>query len=163
MKELTLNTPAPTASRSSAIDRWGRRAIFKRLNGLREGQILLEENGQLRRLGNDGDLTATVRVHSPSFFRHVALGGELGAAESFIDGSWSAEDLPALLLAEAMRDVPGTALTAVTTIAAMAINTAAITGRELASPALQRAQADAHPLCHPPCRGTGGHSAIQDL
>jgi hypothetical protein len=67
-----------------------------------------------------------------------------------------------LQLAEAVRHLAITALTAVTTMAAMAIPTPS-TGCKLAPPALQPALADAQPLRHPPCRGTGCHSAVQDF
>jgi len=97
MKELTLNTPAASVKGASIADRWMRRAILKRLDRLRAGQILLDEGGEYRRLGRAGDLEARIRVHAQEFYRRVALGGELGAAESFIDGDWSADDLPAAL------------------------------------------------------------------
>jgi cyclopropane-fatty-acyl-phospholipid synthase len=40
-------------------------------------------------------LAAHVTVHDPRFWRRVALGGSLGAAEAYADGDWDADDLTA--------------------------------------------------------------------
>ena len=46
---------------------------------------------------HDAELRAMIRVHHPRFFRRIALGGGLGAAESLMDGDWSCDDLTSLI------------------------------------------------------------------
>ena len=41
--------------------------------------------------------TGRMIVHNPRFFRRMAIGGELGFAESYLDGDWSTPDLQAVL------------------------------------------------------------------
>ncbi|WP_197527968.1 SAM-dependent methyltransferase [Posidoniimonas polymericola] len=41
--------------------------------------------------------TAEINVRNPRFYRRVALGGALGAADAYIDGDWDAPDLTATL------------------------------------------------------------------
>ena len=45
----------------------------------------------------DADPSVHLRVHSPALFRKFALSGDLGAGEAYMDGDWSADDLPRLL------------------------------------------------------------------
>ena len=40
---------------------------------------------------------AEVHVHDPRFYRHLALGGNLGGAEAFIRGYWDCDDLVSLV------------------------------------------------------------------
>ena len=40
---------------------------------------------------------ATVQVHHPRFYRSVVSGGSLGAAESYVRGDWSCQDLTAAM------------------------------------------------------------------
>lgn len=46
---------------------------------------------------SDADLNVLIRVHDAKFYRAVALGGSIGAAESYRDGHWSCDDLVALI------------------------------------------------------------------
>ena len=43
------------------------------------------------------DLRVSLRVHDARFYRSIALGGSMGAGESYIDGAWSCSDLTALV------------------------------------------------------------------
>jgi cyclopropane-fatty-acyl-phospholipid synthase len=40
-----------------------------------------------------------VRVHDPRFYRRLAFGGSIAAAEDYMDGAWDCDDLPALVRA----------------------------------------------------------------
>jgi cyclopropane-fatty-acyl-phospholipid synthase len=64
---------------------------------LRGGRLeLVEPGGGRLGFGDAGaDLTATVEVHSPSFYR-AALGGSIGLGEAYRDGNWDCDDLVAL-------------------------------------------------------------------
>ena len=69
------------------------------LEGLRRwetGRLTLHlPDGSAHQFGPPGaDRSATLRVHSPAFLRKFLLGGDLGAGESYMDGEWSADDLP---------------------------------------------------------------------
>ena len=73
--------------------------VLPRLAGLEDGQLTLREGGASNTFGNpspDG-LAAEVIVRDPAFWRRVATGGTLGAAESYAAGEWDTPDLTALV------------------------------------------------------------------
>jgi cyclopropane-fatty-acyl-phospholipid synthase len=75
-----------------------RRAVHSRLAGLTEGRILIREGDRHDAFGEfPTALAATIDVRDPRFYRRVVLGGGLGAAESFMDGDWAADDLTTVL------------------------------------------------------------------
>ena len=78
---------------------WFRRAVESRLEGLDHGTLTVVAGGGTRTFGRavEGGLAARVVVGDERFFRRVALGGSIGAAESYMDGDWTADDLPALV------------------------------------------------------------------
>jgi cyclopropane-fatty-acyl-phospholipid synthase len=54
---------------------------------------LIEPDGRRLRFGDPGaDLSATVEVHSPAFYRAM-LGGSVGLGEAYRDGVWDCDDL----------------------------------------------------------------------
>lgn len=61
-----------------------RRMVWHWLNDLKDGCLVLEEGGLRRTFGDTGDrsLCATVEVCDPRFYRRLAFGGSLGAAEA---------------------------------------------------------------------------------
>lgn len=81
------------------VDRLTRRSLEKRLEELRGGNLELSTGERTRVFGlqADGDLSARVFVHHPRFYRRIAAGGSLGAAEAYLDGDWSCDDLTALI------------------------------------------------------------------
>jgi cyclopropane-fatty-acyl-phospholipid synthase len=76
-----------------------RRAVTSELARLADGKLELEEGDRVVRLGTAGPgaLAARLVVASPNFYRRVALGGTLGAAESYVDGEWTTDDLTTLV------------------------------------------------------------------
>lgn len=62
----------------------------------RGGLKVADSSGPPAFFGVRGELHATVTVQSPRFWADVALGGTLGAAESYILGRWTVDDLTAL-------------------------------------------------------------------
>jgi cyclopropane-fatty-acyl-phospholipid synthase len=73
--------------------------VLPRLSGLAEGQLTLREGGASSTFGRparDG-LCAEVVVRHPGFWRRVATGGTLGAAESYAAGEWDTPDLTAVV------------------------------------------------------------------
>jgi cyclopropane-fatty-acyl-phospholipid synthase len=75
------------------------RRLRARLRGLAHGSVTLVQSGATETFGEaiDGAPSAEVVVRHPRVFRRVALGGTLGAAESFIDGDWMTNDLTSLV------------------------------------------------------------------
>ena len=88
--------PGPTRR---PCDRILRRMVWRRLNGLAAGRIVIEDGVERRAVGPGGDkgLTATVRVRDPRFYRRLVFGGSLGAAEAYIKGYWDCDDLVSLV------------------------------------------------------------------
>jgi cyclopropane-fatty-acyl-phospholipid synthase len=75
------------------------RAFLGRLARLEEGTLVVHHDGETRRFGRPaGDgLAAELAIRDPRFFRRVAAGGSLGAAEAYLDGLWESADLVALV------------------------------------------------------------------
>jgi len=74
-----------------------RRSVLKHLSKIRNGKITLIEAGVHHHFGKEADpLSTTIRVHSPDFYKSLALGGGMGAAESYLDGQWQCDNLTAL-------------------------------------------------------------------
>ena len=76
-----------------------RRAVFRRLEQIRDGRIEIAEGKTRRTFGHGGPsaLSARVPVNDARFYRHLALGGNLGGAEAFIRGYWDCDDLASLV------------------------------------------------------------------
>ncbi|MCB1019528.1 MAG: class I SAM-dependent methyltransferase, partial [Acidobacteria bacterium] len=60
------------------------------------GEITLIDGERARRFGHPGEPRATVTVHDAAFYLDIAFGGSLGAAEAYIRGRWSCDDLTQL-------------------------------------------------------------------
>lgn len=78
---------------------WWRRQVLDRLSRLAEGRLAVRDGWGEATLGQpapDG-LAGRVHVHEPRFWRRVATGGTLGAAEAYADGDWDADDLTAVV------------------------------------------------------------------
>ena len=72
------------------------RGVRRRLRGLERGGIAITGADGPEFCGAASGLRAAVTVHCPLFWTDVAIGGTLGAAESYILGRWSADDLTEL-------------------------------------------------------------------
>jgi cyclopropane-fatty-acyl-phospholipid synthase len=73
-------------------------AVLRNLKSLRDGGITLMVDGRSMPFGDPrSELQATLQVHNSDFFRKIALGGGLGAAESLMDGDWTCDDLASLI------------------------------------------------------------------
>jgi cyclopropane-fatty-acyl-phospholipid synthase len=97
--------PPAVAGTTTRFSGW-QRHLLRALAGLDQGCLVLEcPEGQEQVIGQVSDRplpggissTARLRVHDPRFFRRCVLGGDLGFAESFLDGDWSTPDLTAVL------------------------------------------------------------------
>lgn len=83
--------------RASQLERWCRALLFRWLEPLEQGEVTLSDCELTHRFGIDGQFNAEVEVRDPAFYRHVVLGGSLGAAEAYLRGHWDCNDLVPLL------------------------------------------------------------------
>ncbi|HYL57678.1 MAG TPA: cyclopropane-fatty-acyl-phospholipid synthase family protein [Candidatus Acidoferrales bacterium] len=91
---------AARARRPAMIEGVARRAVLARLAGIEHGRIVVEDGGERIAFGQDpedAELRATIRVHDRRFYSDLALGGSTGAGEAYMAGSWSTDDLTALV------------------------------------------------------------------
>jgi len=72
--------------------------VTSRLSELQGGQLYLDDQCNRHVLGKNGvdDLNATVVVRDADFYWRLATGGNLGAAESYLDEEWVCDDLTSL-------------------------------------------------------------------
>lgn len=69
--------------------------IFRVLSQLQHGRVTVESGDQRETFGSAGKdhLEATIRVENPQLYRRMAWEGSLGAAESFLQGEWTCDNL----------------------------------------------------------------------
>ena len=74
-------------------------ALLRTLSGLQAGQLIIVDGAEKHVMGDEQerDLRATLTVHNADFYAHVLTGGSLGAAESYLAGDWSCDDLTKLI------------------------------------------------------------------
>ncbi|MFM6993096.1 MAG: class I SAM-dependent methyltransferase [Rhodoferax sp.] len=90
----TTDTRSPMPARIPAAAR----TVLKLLQGLRHGSLTLHlPDGQMQRFGGDAAPHATLHLHNWNAFGAALKSGDIGFAESFIDGDWTTPDLTALL------------------------------------------------------------------
>ena len=98
MIEFIIPAEAPDldALKERRIDHMARRAILTLLKGLVHGRITLFEDGHYHHFGQKSDrfsLQAVITVHHPQLYTRIFFGGSIGAAEAYMQGLWSADDL----------------------------------------------------------------------
>jgi len=101
----SLASPAPQRTLTdrllavSGSARLARRLLSSYLDRIDTGNLVVRfEDGSEVQFGRAGQQpAATLQVHSPRFYPRVAVGGDLGFAESFMAGEWSCDDLTQLL------------------------------------------------------------------
>ena len=98
MSELIIPAEAPDLNelRERRRDLIARRAIFGLLKRLVHGRLTLVEKSQRHHFGQNSDrflLQAVITVHHAQLYSRVFWGGSMGAAEAYLEGLWSADDL----------------------------------------------------------------------
>lgn len=91
---------AARARRPPIVERFARSAVLARLAGIKHERIVIEDAGERIVCGQDAEdaeLIVALRVHDRRFYSDLALGGSMGAGEAYIAGSWSTDDLTALV------------------------------------------------------------------
>ncbi len=98
--ELAQAGTAPKPRQGNWAQAAARRVLISRLRGLRWGSIVLRENGREDlRLGNGApdQPSVTLAVNDPAAWTSVALGGDIGAGQSFALGQWETSSLRDLM------------------------------------------------------------------
>ena len=84
------------------------RAVFSSLSGMCQGRLRFElPDGRVREFGDPtataGEVApgiarlALIRIRRPAFFKKCVLGGDIGFAESFLNGDWETPALTAVI------------------------------------------------------------------
>jgi cyclopropane-fatty-acyl-phospholipid synthase len=81
----------------NVLDRIAQRAVHLSMDRLTIGRLSLTFDGRTARYGGGHGPSATIRVTDPYFFRSLAFSGHIGAAESYVRGEWTSDDLPGLM------------------------------------------------------------------
>ncbi|KFZ31978.1 cyclopropane-fatty-acyl-phospholipid synthase [Pseudidiomarina salinarum] len=93
------NSVTMTSDDLSLLDNLARKAVLKLLSGIREGYLVIREEGsRVAGFGNKNDeLRAEVDVLKPEFYRKMLLGGSIASGELYIDQAWTTPDLTAVI------------------------------------------------------------------
>ena len=97
---VPVKTLAFERARVRPIDGFARRVLLELLEKLEHGRLTLVDGPERRSFGpaaGEASLEATLTVHHPRFYGSCLLGGTVGAAEAYMSGFWSTDDLTALL------------------------------------------------------------------
>lgn len=102
MKDSSIPRPVEAASSAKLafLSRVARHAVLGRLQDLQYGELTLLEAHDSVTVGHYSGkcpLRVTLVVHDPRFYSEIAFGGSLGAAEAYINGWWSCDDLTTLI------------------------------------------------------------------
>lgn len=87
-------------TRANPIQRLARRVLHDKLSELRRGELEIREEGERFLFGSREDtnaLRAAIEVTDPAFYPCVALGGNIGAGEAYMNGLFVSDDLPMLV------------------------------------------------------------------
>lgn len=101
MTELIIPAEALDLSKlkERRMDRLARSAVFAQLNKLAAGRIVLIEKNDRYPFGRETGrpLQAGIEVFHPLFYSRVFFGGSIGAAEAYMEGLWTTDDLTTVM------------------------------------------------------------------
>ncbi len=84
----------PSFDHLPAFKRW----LMNSLAKVHHGKLFVHIDGHCYACGNDDSIVATLRIHQPLKMAWRCLAkGDLGFAESFLEGDWSSDDVTQLL------------------------------------------------------------------
>ena len=98
MTEMIIPSEATALSelKERKLDQTARKAVLSLLTKLKHGRITLIEDNQPYSFGEESStvsLKANISVHHSQFYGRILFGGSIGAAEAYMEGLWSADDL----------------------------------------------------------------------
>jgi cyclopropane-fatty-acyl-phospholipid synthase len=82
------------------LEQMARKLVLQRLAGIDNGELTLhDEHGKhvFGRSENASVLRISVDIADPRFYSEIALGGSVGAAEAYMQGFWTCDDLTGLV------------------------------------------------------------------
>ena len=94
------HTDMVSSERGRALDRLARKILLRQLERLREGELILREEGHTWRFGNPTAALprpVTVHVATSSAWSDILLGGICGAGEAYMKGSWRCDEVNMLV------------------------------------------------------------------
>jgi cyclopropane-fatty-acyl-phospholipid synthase len=78
-----------------------KKQVLSALEPIGQGFLRVKDGDEQYSYGDEAsapeELCATITVEHPKFYRLVGLGGSLGAAEAYVQGLWSCDDLTAVV------------------------------------------------------------------
>ncbi|MEE4378752.1 MAG: cyclopropane-fatty-acyl-phospholipid synthase family protein [Candidatus Competibacteraceae bacterium] len=96
-KNLAAITPTPSLTIPSS-GRFFQRWVLQYLNKLQRCHIVLHDDTGKYHLGDaDQELHATIRIHDMHAYQRLVFSGGTGAAEGYMAGEWSCDDLTAVV------------------------------------------------------------------
>ncbi len=87
-------------ARRGPLQGLARRALLSKFDAIAEGRLHVHEGAEEFVHGGESaafPVRASVFVKDPAFWTRIAFGGSIGAAESYIEGEWSADDLTSVM------------------------------------------------------------------
>jgi cyclopropane-fatty-acyl-phospholipid synthase len=91
---------APSELKERSVDRFARRTVLALLKKLKIGRITIIETHQHFPFGEESmaaSLQAEITVHHAQLYSRILFGGSIGAAEAYMEGLWSADDLTVVM------------------------------------------------------------------
>src|ERR1700685_3588419 len=97
MVDSTSQAPLPAVAGDAKPPFWGR-TVLRAVNDIAEGELVFRfSNGAERTISAARDgARAVLDVARDRVFRRLMFGGEIGIAESYMDGDWTSPDLAAV-------------------------------------------------------------------
>lgn len=87
-----------TKSKKHWMNTFFKNQVLKQLSNITDAYLTITTSGQIYHFGDkQSDLSAEIVVLDEIFYQHVAFQGSVGAAESYIAGDWTTEDLTRLI------------------------------------------------------------------
>jgi len=98
MKALAIEslTGAEDTAKPRLLDALARRIVLRRLQALRQGELVILDGDQQMTfggIGSDQDLRATITVKDPRFYGEIVYGGSIGSGEAWMERYWECDDL----------------------------------------------------------------------
>ncbi len=89
------STPNQKLAEQGFVNKLLKSQLLKKMDLLQDGTLTLHEQGESRVLGLDKTSPQFGNLHitNDAFYTKIALGGSVGAAESYMDGDWHSEQL----------------------------------------------------------------------
>jgi cyclopropane-fatty-acyl-phospholipid synthase len=92
---IPAEAPNPGELKAGKLERLARRTVLSVLDKLKFGRIRIIEDHDNLTFGEDASsaLQASLHIHHQRFYSRILLKGSIGAAEAYMEGLWSTDDL----------------------------------------------------------------------